>query len=1022
MPFERFSLSARPIGRVVARFTITLCAGFAMIVTGCAQSPTRHGAGADSESRHAPQALRAPETDPSVAGAQAGLPRPDGTRDPAGAQSSGNALPPGSARLPAGGSPDSGGIRAAVEPTRVTRVEGLTEYRWPNGLTALVGSDLSSPSQSLNLVYRVGSRNEGPGEAGMAHLLEHMLFKGTVATPDPKRAFADRAMRFNATTSYDRTNYFAHFAANDESFAWYLGWLADTMVNVRITEESLGSERTVVRNEMEQGQNRPSSLLFQELMGAAYRFHPYGRAVIGTESDLEHVKAGSLQDFYELYYRPDNAVLVVTGRIDEASTVAAISATLGRIARPAEALPLPYTREPVQEGERETVLRRSGGVPQLAIGYHIPDGAAREQVVLTLAAAMLSREPDGPLYQSLVSKGLADAAYGYAMGLADPGMMVFGVRPAKGVDPARLEASLHRILEKELPLTQAALERTRNEWLNEARRAVDSSEALAMMPTESIAQGDWRLWFAHREWAQTVTLDQVRSIARQYLLRDNRTTARYQPDADPRRAPASVRSDPRALLANEAFATEPASRGDGPVTLEEVSTKSVNGRLAGGIDYSILRRKTRSDRVQLRLQLQWGDLASLDGRWRDADLLDAMLPGATRSLDRQQFEDRSRELDARISVGGGITGLELSLDVGREHFEPALALAISSIREPVFPADLFRERRNQILSRLREQGDQPDYVTGDMVRRAAHAYPLNDPRHHRSIPARIRDIESLTVERTEAFYRAFAGTGHGQLAVVGDLDPQDVARRVETLLAGWKSPAPYARIERPYHPLPVTTERQSMPDKPNLVYVAAQNLPMNEDDPDFAAVSLAVQMLAGGSSSRLSARLREREGLSYSVYGYLTADRRTPNAVVTLRAILAPANLPRFQAALDDELARAWQDGFTADELETARHGWIAQRRERLASESGALSIMASNLYWDSDWKRWAGIEERLNRVTPDNAAEAMRRRLGLQRWFVAAAGDLRAFSADDSAASAPARDVPAARRENRPARAAARQ
>ena len=890
-------------------------------------------------------------------------------------------------------------------PTRVTRVEGLTEYRWPNGLTALVGSDLASPTMSLNLVYRVGSRNEGPGEAGMAHLLEHMLFKGTVATPDPKRSFADRAMRFNATTSYDRTNYFAHFSASDDNFDWYLSWLADTMVNVRITDESLDSERTVVRNEMEQGQNRPSSLLFQEMMGAAYRFHPYGRAVIGTESDLEHVRAASLQDFYDLYYRPDNAVIVVTGRIDEARAVAEIGKTLGRIPRPTEALPVPYTREPVQEGEREAVLRRTGGVPQLAIGYHITDGAAREQVALTLAAAMLSREPDGPLYQALVREGLADAAYGYAMGLADPGMMVFGVRPAKGVDPARVEKVLYRLLETELPLTQAALERTRDEWVNESRRAVEASESLAMMPTESIAQGDWRLWFAHRDWAQQLSLKEVRDIARRYLLRDNRTTARYQPSADPKRAPASVTSNPQALLADVAFASEPASRGDGPVTLEEVVGKSVSGHLAHGIDYSVLSRKTRSDRVQLKLQLQWGDLPSLDGRWRDADMLDAMLPGATRQLDRQQFEDRTRTLDARISVAAGSTGLELSLDVGRENLDQALDLAISSIREPVFPADLFRERRNQMLSRMREQGDQPDYVTSDLVRRAAFAYPPNDPRHYRPVEARIRDLESLTLERTAAFYRAFAGTGHGQLAVIGDVDAQALVRRVDQLLAGWKGPAPYARIERGYHPLPVATEQRAMADKPNLVYVAVQNLPMSEDDPDFAPVALAIQMLGGGSSSRLSARLREREGLTYGVYGYLSADRRLPNAVVTLRAILAPNNLPRFQKALDEELARAWKDGFTADELETARRGWISQRRERLATEAGALSIMASNLYWDSDWARWEQMETRLKQVTPDVAAEAMRRRLNVGGWFVAAAGDLKTAAAPGvSGAHSPAR------------------
>lgn len=899
--------------------------------------------------------------------------------------------------------------RALPTPTRITRVEGLTEYRWPNGLTALIGSDPTSPSMSLNLVYRVGSRNEGPGEAGMAHLLEHMLFKGTEAHPDPKQTFADRALRFNGTTSYDRTNYFAHFTASDENFDWFLGWLADSMVNVRVTEASLDLERTVVRNEMEQGQNRPAGLLFQELMGAAYRFHPYGRAVIGTESDLANVRASSLQDFYSRYYRPDNAVLVATGRIEEAAAVEAISKTLGQLPRPGTAIAVPYTREPVQEGERRAVLRRSGGVPQLAIGYHITDGAARDQVALTLAAAMLSREPDGPLYQALVRDGLADAAYAYAMGMADPGMLIFGIRPAKGVDPARLEARLVDLVEKTLPLTQAGLERTREEWINEARRAVVSSESLAIMPTESIAQGDWRLWFAHRDWAQKISLAEVRETASRYLVSDNRTTARYEPTAQPKRAPQSVRTDVEALLANESFSPEAAERGDGPISLAEVSGKSVDGRLASGIDYSILRRKTRSDRVQLRLQLQWGDLPSLDKRWRDADMLDAILPAATRQLDRQQFEDRLRVLDARLSVSTNASGLDLSLDVGREQLDPALELAVASIREPVFPADLFRERRNQIISRLREQSDQPDYVTSDMLRRAAHAYPANDPRHYRDIETRIRDLEALTPARTQAFYRAFAGTGNGQLAVVGDVDPAAITSRLDALLKGWPSPAAYKRIERPYHGLPAISEKRSMPDKPNLVYLAVQNLAMSEDDPDFAAVALAVQMLGGGSNSRLSNRIREREGLSYGIYGYLTADRLVPNATVTVRAILAPANLGRFETALREEFERAWADGFTEAELESARNVWITQRRERLANESGALSIMTSNLYWRSDWARWEQIETRLKAVTAASAHEAMKRRLSADQWFVAAAGDLEGRAPTTEAPKPAANAAPAA-------------
>jgi zinc protease len=918
-----------------------------------------------------------------LATAGCALPRSDGTAAgprPAAEEAAATAPAPTSATAPS----------TAAAPERVARVEGLTEYRWPNGLSAVIGPDPASPTTSVNLVYRVGSRHEGPGEAGMAHLLEHMLFKGTPTTADPKRAFADRAMRFNATTSYDRTNYFAHFTGNDETFRWYLGWLADTMVNVQVTEESVASERTVVRNEMEQGRNRPSSLLFQELMGAAYRFHPYGRPVIGTESDLSSVQAWRLQEFYRRYYRPDNAVLVVTGRVDEAAALEAIGRTIAGLPRPVEALLEPYTVERVQEGERKTMLRRAGGLPLVNVGYHVPDGASRANVAISVAAAMLTREPDGPIYRALVQGGLADSAWGYSLGLADPGMLVFGARLAAGADPTRAERRLTELLERDLPLTQATLDRTRDEWLNGARRAIESSEAVATMLTDSISLGDWRLWFAQRDWLRSLSLAEIRDVMRQYLVRDNRTTARFVPSASTRRAPApAARSDPATLLSGMAFSAEPLRRGDGPVTVAELSAHSVTGRLAGGIDYALLRRKTRGDRVNLRLQLQWGDLASLSGRWREADLLDWMMPGATTKLPRQQFDDRVRQLDAQLDIDVSATGLDLSLRVGRERLDDALALAIQAIREPVFPTDLFRERRSQAISRLRERSDQPDYAASDAVRRAAQSFPAEDPRYYRSASEQIADLEKQTVERMAAFYRRFAGTGHGQLAAIGDFDPGTLAARVEALLAGWRAAPAFERIERPYAPMPTATERIRLPDKPNLVYLAVQNLALSETDADYPALALAVQVLAGGSSSRLSTRLREQEGLSYSVYGYLAADRRVPNAAVTVRAILAPANLPRFERALHEELARVWAEGFSQAEIDTARHGWISERRERLASEAGAVSTVASNLYWERDWTQWEKVEVDLRQVTPADALDALRRRLDRDRWFVAAAGDL---------------------------------
>jgi len=181
--------------------------------------------------------------------------------------------------------------------TRVTAVEGITEYRLPNGLQVLLVPDDAKPTTTVNVTYRVGSRHESYGETGMAHLLEHLIFKGTPTTRNVLGEFSKRGMRANGTTWFDRTNYFASFAANDEQLRWYLAWQADAMVNSFIAKADLDTEMTVVRNEMESGENNPFRVLLQKAMAAMYQWHNYGKSTIGARSDVENVDIARLQAF-----------------------------------------------------------------------------------------------------------------------------------------------------------------------------------------------------------------------------------------------------------------------------------------------------------------------------------------------------------------------------------------------------------------------------------------------------------------------------------------------------------------------------------------------------------------------------------------------------------------------------------------------------------------------------------------------------------------------------------------------------
>src|SRR5438046_2819753 len=314
---------------------------------------------------------------------------------------------------------------AAEAPRKVVSLEGVTEYPLANGLRLLTLPDPGIDTATVHITYLVGSRHEGYGEKGMAHLLEHLLFKGSARHPNIKEEFTRRGARWNGTTSNDRTTYFETFAANDDNLAWAIEMEADRMVNSFVSRQHLDSEMSVVRNEFELGENNPGSVLFERMQQAAYPWHNYGNPIIGMRSDIERVPIDRLQAFYRTWYQPDNAVLIVAGRFDEGRALELVARHFGALPRPSRPLPALYTEEPTQDGERTVILRRSGDNPLVALMYRVPAGAHPDYAAVDVLTNVLGDTPSGRLHRALVQKGLASSVWGSERSLHDPGYVYF---------------------------------------------------------------------------------------------------------------------------------------------------------------------------------------------------------------------------------------------------------------------------------------------------------------------------------------------------------------------------------------------------------------------------------------------------------------------------------------------------------------------------------------------------------------------------------------------------------------------
>jgi len=859
------------------------------------------------------------------------------------------------------GAKPAAAARKRPAPVKVTSVEGITEYRLANGLKVLLFPDPSKSTITVNVTYLVGSRHEGYGESGMAHLLEHMVFKGTPRHPNIPQELTTRGARPNGSTWYDRTNYFETFAASDDNLRWALDLESDRMVNSFIAEKDLRSEFSVVRNEFERGENDPSGVLVDRLLSTAYLWHNYGKSTIGSREDIERVPIGNLQAFYRKYYQPDNAVLTVAGRIDEAKTLAWVDEFFGPIKRPTRVLQPTYTVEPPQDGERHVVLRRVGDVQVTAAGYHVPAGAHPDFAAVQVLTDALTNEPSGRLYQALVETGKASSVGGFALSLKDPGYVLFVADVLKDKPLADATTTMLGVLDglKAAPVTAAEVERAKNKFLKFFDQTYNNSDRVGLGLSEYIAKGDWRLWFLSRDMMEKVTADDVNRVAAAYFKPVNRTTGLFLPEATPDRATIPAGQDPAqqlqgytgkaALTQAEGFDPSPAN----------IVARTRSETLPGGARYSFLAKSTRGKAVEASITLRVGSEASLRNKATIAQLTAAMLRRGTKNRTLQQVNDALDALKSTVTIAGSGQGVSVRVVSTRENLAAALDIVTDILREPVFPEAEFTKLRDEVLASIEQQRSDPQALAQQGLQRILSPWPADDFRYEPTFEEQKSAVQAVSVADLRRFHAEFYNATAATAAVVGDFDETTVRGALGGLLADWKSAQPYQRAPAKFFDVPAKALRVNTPDKANATLLAGQNLALRDDDPDYPALVMANYMLGGGFlNSRLAVRIRQKEGISYGVSSFLQADPFDQAGSFGTFAIYNPENSARLLAAFRDEVARMLAGGFTDAELRDARNGWLQNRsvgrsqdRELVARLSTYL-FLGRTLEWDANFEK----------------------------------------------------------------------
>lgn len=881
--------------------------------------------------------------------------------------------------------------------TPVKGATPLVTHKLENGLTIFLREDHGAPLTSFWVWYRVGSRNELPGYTGLSHWVEHMQFKGTPSLE--KGAIFGEVSRYggtlNAMTSMDWTTYFETLPADKIDLSLTIE--SDRMRNSLFDAAEVESERTVILNERQGGENRPTYHLAEELIGGAFRAHPYRHMVIGHEADLRRITRDDLYGHYQRFYTPGNAFITVAGDFEAGEMLSRIEAAFGDIPGSGSVDPIIAT-EPPQRAERRVTVHRPSPAAYMMAGYRMPGADHPDIPALLVADAILSgAKPMGlggggamgrssRLYRALVSTGLARSASSGAGMHVDPFLWTISATALPGVEPERIEHAVEEQLEllKNAPASEEEFLKARKQIRAQYIYSRETVTAQAFWTGQmEIVDHAARVDTLEDELA-AVTADDVQRVAATWLDAGQRTIGWQLPDSGVTQAGGID------LLADTAEHVESYA----PNELERPAGMSDRAESGGSHGFF---RTTLPNGIVLLAQPRPGDLAidgsisieagqnaTGDDRPGIAALMADMLNRGTETTSFDQYNEEIDGLGAMIGAGAGRRIVSVDFHALAEDLPKVLDLVSDMIRHPVFPEDELERVRQQVLTSIREDQDDTGSVAGDAMRELLY------PEGHASrlpLDGTVESVEGFTRDDLVEYHRQHIGPGVTTISLVGGIDSiQDAVEQLGKVFGDWTRETPAVHPPEAT-PMPASFARDDRTlvgkSQANLV-IAYPTLPREHED--YYALNVANVILGQlGLMGRLGASVRDEQGLAYHVSSSLSAG--IASSLWTARAGVDPDNVDRTIDGVLDEVKRLQSVPVSDQELSNAKTyivGSLPVSLESLGGVSGLLLTIERFGHGLDYLDRFPAIIESL---TADDLQQAARRHLDPEKMVIGTAG-----------------------------------
>ncbi|MDN3605476.1 M16 family metallopeptidase [Kaistella yonginensis] len=879
-------------------------------------------------------------------------------------------------------------------PKYIGNVEGIKEYSLNNGMKILLIPDGSQSNMVVNIVYNVGSKDEGYGEKGMAHLLEHMLFKSTKNLGDIKKQLSDKGGVANGTTYYDRTNYYEIFPSNDENLKWAINMEADRMVNATILQSDLDKEFSVVRNEFEIGENQPTGVLMEKVFSTAYMWHNYGNSTIGSKEDIERVKAPTLRKFYEKYYQPDNATLIIAGKFDEANALKYIAENFSIIPKPTRTLGGTYTVEPPQDGEKTVEVKRAGESKLVSAAYHTAAYADKDFAALAALGEVLTANPSGYLYKSLVETQKVSSIWVYSPEVRDPGLMYFNFDVPKDKDLNVTENLVKTELDKiaDIKYTNEDLERAKSKLLKQIADNKNNTINYTISLTEIIGAGDYKLAFLYRDNVENLTVADLNRVAQKYFKSNNRTTGLFVPSAN------ETRVEPAEFLPNQIASLTANYKGKAlekevapfEASIANLKKNLTEGVLSNGMKYGLINKEVKGDKVIANFKFLLGNEKDLAGKNQIGSFTASLLNAGTKTKTKEQIQDRLDQLKSSINTRIFGQNLIISINTYKNNFPEVMTILKDMLTNSTFPQNEITKSISEETTYLEGQLKDPQAIAGNELQRISAPYPKESVFYTPSMQEEIDNSKKITRDQIVDFYQNILGANNGFGTVLGNVDAKTAVSSLENTFGKWNAKSKYTEVKPTYFETKKLDKNFITPDKENAMALGTESFKMDQKSADYPALVLANEILGSGGFllARLPMRLREKEGISYGVGSFLDIPVSNEVASWGYYALLNPTKRDAVEKAVKEEVSKALKDGFTEDELVTNKKSYANIQKTMLGLDNTLINLVNRKLQYGVSLDEYDALQTKIQGLKLEDVNAALRKYLSLDRLTSVYAGD----------------------------------